>query len=216
VKECASESVLALYVEADLPEPQMDDIRRHLLQCPACQSIVAELTDTQYALKTIRQDVAPASAHVFVREHVMGKIAQPFVIGWGVRVERMLCGIRWRYAVCCMALLGIVGAVLWQFQRVEQSGRVAVVNPSSAPAFVSQPERPAVVAPSISPRMKLVRKPRNQPAAPHEISVAVQQPEPIVIDEKAEEPQHPVMVKLMTDDPGVVIYWIVDQNGGSE
>jgi len=30
------------------------------------------------------------------------------------------------------------------------------------------------------------------------------------------EGSHPLMVKLMTDDPNVVIYWIVDPKGGSE
>jgi hypothetical protein len=29
------------------------------------------------------------------------------------------------------------------------------------------------------------------------------------------EPTAPMMVKLQTDDPNIVIYWLFDQNGGS-
>jgi hypothetical protein len=29
------------------------------------------------------------------------------------------------------------------------------------------------------------------------------------------EPAAPMMVKLETDDPTIVIYWLFDQNGGS-
>jgi hypothetical protein len=46
--------------------------------------------------------------------------------------------------------------------------------------------------------------------------VALTQVEPAPINEEKDESSRSVMVKLMTDDPGVVIYWIVDQKGGSE
>jgi anti-sigma factor RsiW len=215
MKECCTENALALYVESDLPAREMERIRLHLEQCPTCQAVVSELCETQSELKALRQDMAPASAHASVREHVMKQIAHTSALGWSVRLERMLCGIRWRYAVSCVALLGIVGAILWQLHPFEQPERVAVVNPSSPRAGVSQRERTSVNAPSIPAPTKVVRKLRKQAAAQPKIPLATQ-PERVVPDEKNTDSPRPVMVKLMTDDPGVVIYWIVDQNGGSE
>src|SRR5262249_33552312 len=100
MKECCTEDVLALYVESDLPEPQMERIRNHVAGCHDCRSVVADLYETQSAFKSMRQDVAPASVHTFVRERVINEVALQSRAAWSLRLERALCGIRWRYAVC--------------------------------------------------------------------------------------------------------------------
>ena len=66
----------------------------------------------------------------------------------------------------------------------------------SAPLVETAPPVPAPV-----PVKQIVRR---EPA-----------PEPTPEEVVAEEPRE-VLVKLYTDDPNVIIYWLVDQNGGSE
>jgi anti-sigma factor RsiW len=98
MKGCCTEETLALYVEADLPETQMEKVSTHWWTARMRATVVAELTETQSVFKSIRQDIAPASIHARVREQVMNEVMRT-PSGWSLRLERMLCGIRWRYAI---------------------------------------------------------------------------------------------------------------------
>jgi len=219
MKECCTEDVLALYVESDLPEAQMERIRQHLVRCHECRAVATELYETQSAFKSIRQDIAPASAYTLVREQVMNEVMRRTRVAWTLRLDRMVCGIRWRYAICGVAMMMIVGAMLWEFRSAEEVRQVrhtASVNTTTdVPASVL-PERAAIVnATPIREPVKPARK-RRKPVEHAPQPVLVAQTESDAVHEAKEEPARPVMVKLMTDDPSVVIYWIVDQKGGSE
>jgi hypothetical protein len=219
MKGCYTEETLALYVEADLPEAQMERVSTHLVDCPECRNVVAELTETQSVFKSIRQDIAPASVHARVREHVINEVMRT-PSGWSLRLERLVCGIRWRYAICGVALMVIAGAMFWEFHHVEQPASVANVNVASDRASVSEPQRDlplnnANIA-EANPPVRKTRKRVVDTRKPVVEPVALTQMEPAPINEEKDESSRSVMVKLMTDDPGIVIYWIVDQKGGSE
>jgi hypothetical protein len=49
----------------------------------------------------------------------------------------------------------------------------------------------------------------------NEAEVAAVSPEPVP-EAGTEEQAKPLMVKLLTDDPNVVIYWLVDQKNGGK
>lgn len=215
MKECCTEQLLALYVEDDLPEALMERIHVHLADCEECRGMAAELNETQTAFKTIRQDIAPASAGALVRERVMHEVMRPTPADWRLRLERALCGIRWRYALCGVAVIALIGATFWEFRSTERAGSTATVDKASERAALSEFEKVSVPhGASVIEAGKPVRPPRKSIARPAPVAVA--QVEAVVANAEQEEYSRPVVVKLMTDDPAVVIYWIVDQKGGSE
>lgn len=97
------------------------------------------------------------------------------------------------YAAAAAAMVVIVGAVwIWRLSRVVEKPPVARTAPHWAPP-----------PPIVVPRMQAVihaARPKRRP---------VQPARPVA-------PSEPLMVKLETSDPDVVIYWIVESKGDSE
>jgi anti-sigma factor RsiW len=92
-----------------------------------------------------------------------------------------------KYAIAAMLLVGLWAGWLWRARTAappEVQPRAAVITP---PRLVTVPVLRQ------RPHTRVVR--HHQPAAP------TFQSEPLV-------------VKMITDDPQVVIYWLVSQNGG--
>jgi anti-sigma factor RsiW len=96
-----------------------------------------------------------------------------------------------RFAIAAGLVLALLAGWMWQM-RPE-----ARLEPRPIAASVSAPPLPAtVLAPPPRTRTGLARVRRHRPQAA-----------PVFKSE-------PLVVKMITDDPQVVIYWLVDQNGG--
>jgi len=96
-----------------------------------------------------------------------------------------------RYAIAAGLVLALLGGWMWQMRpgaRLES--RPIAANVSAPPLPVTVP------APQARTRTRLGRVQRRRPQAA-----------PMFKSE-------PLLVKVITDDPQVVIYWLVDQNGG--
>jgi hypothetical protein len=210
---CYSEKEWSLYVEGDIAVSQAERMQTHLLGCAECSEVVDELHESQFAIKSLRQDAAPAAAHALVRERVLDEVARQASSGWTWRLERMLFGIRWRYAVCSVAIIAFMTAVLWQSNTPRDPAATIVSAPATTPPPLSAPIDRQVA--SEQPRREIRRvtakakpidyrvSPKSEPKADLETAAP-----------ESDEPR-PLMVKMLTDDPNVVIYWIVDQKGGS-
>ncbi len=94
-----------------------------------------------------------------------------------------------RYAVAAGLVLALLGGWMWQMRPK------ARLEPRPIAANVSAPPLPATV-PAPQARTRLARVRRHRPRVA-----------PMFKSE-------PLVVKMITDDPQVVIYWLVDQNGG--
>jgi anti-sigma factor RsiW len=96
-----------------------------------------------------------------------------------------------RYAVAAGLVLALLAAWMWQMWSK------ARLEPRPIVASVSAPPLPATVpAPQARTHTGVARVRRHRPQAT-----------PVFKSE-------PLVVKMITDDPQVVIYWLVDQNGG--
>ena len=96
------------------------------------------------------------------------------------------------YAAAAAAVVVIVSAVwIWRVSRVADMPLVARTMPHWAPPPIEVPRVPTVKH-AVGPKRRPV-----QPARPV-------------------EPAEPLLVKLETSDPDVVIYWIVESKGDSE
>ena len=96
----------------------------------------------------------------------------------------------WIFAAVAAAMLLVVAV---RPKEVSVPAPVAKVQP--APAVQT------TAAPATSAQATPVPRPPRRKQAPKEIAV------------KAEPPAEPLVVKLVTDDPNVIIYWITDTKG---
>ncbi len=169
------ESLIALYVESDLPESEQHLVEAHLATCHGCREFAADIRESQAALKELRMDFVEESDLQEVRAEVLSYLSAPRkTAAWP------------RYAIAAMLLAGLWAGWLWR-------ARTAVL-PEVLP-------RAAVIAPPELAAVPVQRVHTARVSRPHRQTAPVFQAEPL-------------LVKIVTDDPQVVIYWLVGQNGG--
>ena len=96
-----------------------------------------------------------------------------------------------RYAIAAGLVLALLAGWIWQMRPMARlESRPIAANVFAPPLPV------AVPAPQARTHTRLARVARHRPRAA-----------PMFKSE-------PLVVKMITDDPQVVIYWLVDQNGG--
>jgi len=164
------EPLIALHVGGELVAPEVE---AHLRTCAECRGFAEELEHSQAALRSLREEEAPAAALAEVRGRVLDEIASRKPSWW--------FALRWHYALApAAAAVALVVALSLR----------PPLPPSPGPPSLSLPA-PAI-AKSASPPS--VRRPAPKPAAAL---------------------REPLLVKMFTDDPDVVIYWLIDAEGGS-
>lgn len=187
------EEKIALYVEGDLGERAASEVQEHLRGCAACRDLAAGLSESQAALRSLRAEEIDDAALTEVRRRVLGQI--------GSQKPSWLYAWRWQHALGGAMAVAVAAFLLWPRQEVPP--------PQSPPAPVAVVERPPEAAPVKPP----VAKPK--PKAPA-TQVARREPrpaEPSRVQAANPASREPLVVKLLTDDPNIVIVWLIDQNG---
>jgi hypothetical protein len=163
------------------------EIEEHLRLCPGCRRFADELRDTQRLLRGLREEEAPVEALAEVRNRVLEQVAS--------RRPSWLFAFRWWHGLGAGATAAVLGGMLFPRPAAPPSPRLPPFHPP-APALSGAGPRPA--ATSQVARTKAGRAQGAPPAAA-----------------RGAAPREPLLVKMFTDDPDVVIYWLIDQNGGS-
>jgi hypothetical protein len=177
------EKRIALYVERDLSEGKARRLERHLAGCERCRDVLAELEASQAAVKSLGAEPVERAAYDQIRARVLQQIAAAPV---------RPAGRPWRWAWAAAAAAAIVAG--WFALRPGQTP-APVRRPATEIARSNMPEPPQVVMPPPA---------RPKPSARRVRRPAVRQRRPSAA---------PLVVKLETEDPNVVIYWIVDDTG---
>ena len=179
------EPLIALYVEGDLEDRELE---RHLAECSDCRELLEDFRASQAALKELAAvDAVFLSA---VRAGVLDKIEG--------RRRRV-----WPWAAVFAAAAVLILAMMTAPQKPIAVGQTARPSaPRGVPADGGAdplvrgrpPGRPPVIAQAL-PKAKRSRpggRLRTRGSAP---------------------PAEPLVVKMLTDDPNIVIIWLVDQRG---
>lgn len=189
------ESDLALYAGADLAQTKMEEISAHLPLCDACRLIVEDLRETQSVFQSIRRDTVSPSALALLRTSVLEQLAARNARRTWARWVYGLAGAGFAAVVLCLGLLSIFPG---HHEPVQKRAVSASLRPAGSPATV---EAVHAIQSTVSvPRVKRVGHSTQRHVAP---------------DEMSSKPPQEIVVKLLTDDPNIIIYWLVDQNGGS-
>ncbi len=179
------EPLIALYVEGDLATPEIEE---HLRACAGCRALAEQLERSQAALRSLREEEVPEAALAEVRRRVLDEISS--------RKPTWLFALRWWHGVAA----GVTAAVL-----------VAALSPR--PEVPPPPNQPvlSLPAPAIN---HLLSGAGPRPAAASHAAQAEAGRGPTAARRAAPpQPQEPLLVKMFTDDPNVVIYWLIDQTG---
>jgi hypothetical protein len=189
----AYEALIALHVDGDLPTEEAVGLDAHLAACASCQSFAGVLREGQAALRDLGQEDVDAAALAAVRWRVTQSLDE-------ARPARRFAPV-WAFpAAAAVAAL----AVLLLGRRPERSAETPPVAQgpavaSAPPSLPAPPAAPAGRAP-VAPRRAVARA-GARPVAPRAAPARI-------------ERQSDLVIKLVTSDPDIVIYWLVDQNGG--
>jgi anti-sigma factor RsiW len=202
-ENCFTENVLALYVEGDVPKMSAV-IERHIHECAACSLRVAEFQESQYLFKSLGEDTVSSAALASVRTQVVDEVRRrdkgSLLSVWLGRLAP--AGFPWRYALASLPIVFAVSGVVWRSRVPEQRPQRGVPVAATAPVEIS---RPAVAV-------------TTAPAAPHHPRHAkrVAPPKPKPVTARVEEETRQIVMKIVTDDPNIIIYWLLDQKGDGE
>lgn len=216
----AYEPLIALHVEGDLTAAEVAEVERHLDGCAACRAFAAEMEASQRALREHGPVTADPGVLAAVRASVLAEIehdrAAPARPWWEVSTRQL---------ALAASLVLVVGAALLLLRRDPLGRLEPLPGPApEAPAPRTRAEPPAVVAgaPAPEPVPELPAEPvvtasaplvRAEPASPAVESAPPPPaaPGPPLVRPAIRTPDpEPMVIKLVSDDPDLVIYWLVD------
>jgi anti-sigma factor RsiW len=184
------EKLIALYVEGDLPGRKAGVIEEHLKACAQCREFAQELKVSQATLKSLRQETMDEAVYQTVRARVQNSLV----------AEKPRLGVPvWRYAMA--ACLLIILTVSFLKLRHPLKVRTTAVAPSASiqaqtptAVHVPAPARPpSLVASKAGRPRRHIRPVLTARAGTGNLPRS-----------------EPLTIKLITDNPHVVIYWLVD------
>jgi anti-sigma factor RsiW len=181
------EERIALYAGGDLPAAEASGVERHVAECAGCQLLLSGLRESLELLRETHAEPVEAAHYAAVRARVLSELE---------RGRRPWWRQAWVYAMVVAAM--VVSVAVWP----RAPKRIAVVNPPMASPVPPVPSVAQIKLGTVSERPALPRHRRPSPKSAVEV-IAV----------KVEKPAEPLVVKLLTDDPDVIIYWITDTKG---
>lgn len=183
------DDLLALFAGGDLDASVEERIESHIATCSNCRATVEELRSHREVLAGLADEAVDDTVLRSVRRRVMARI-EPRAHRTGA----------WRWA---WAAAAAIGAILVS---------VAVLKhpPDQAPVSTTQRPHPAPTVRAAETSAPPTENLAAQTQSVTQITRVWTPPSARPIREKAAEP---LVVKMITDDPDVVIYWLVDSEG---
>jgi len=182
------EKLIALDLERDLPERKGKAVAEHLKACRPCQEFLEKVKATQTLLKSLAQESVDDGVLQEVRQSVLKRLP--------AEEERQGFPV-WRYALGAgvTAVMVLAAITLWRpsNDRVRDVTRAAP-NQTATEAGRQQ-------SPTLTLRSSVRATKRRS---------ALHRRRYFNSSLTASERRQQLTIKVVTDDPNVVIYWLVD------
>jgi anti-sigma factor RsiW len=178
------EERIALHAGGDLSAPEAAELEAHLAACEGCRGAAGMYGSGLELLREAHRQPIGEAHYAALRARVLAELQRERRPAW----RRIWVGGLVAAAAAAVVLL------LWP-RPVHTPERiiVAAIPPAAVQTVAPAPSAPARMR---HPR-RLVRRATVAPPA-------------AVVPEPEKRPSEPLVVKLLTDDPNVVIYWIAD------
>jgi anti-sigma factor RsiW len=182
------EKLIALDVEGDLPKQEVGSLTDHLQTCPHCLEFAEKLQASQALLKELGQEAPDEATLQEVRRGILNRLS--------AEAAPTMFPV-WRLALGAgLVTLLILGTIIFFRRPAGTPVTQAKVQRPTATEAMRRTPAPPPLSPAHNP--KKVRP----VAATKSFSGALRA--------SAKQRPEPLMVKLFTDNPNVVIYWQVD------
>jgi len=185
------EERIALYAGGDQAPAETAEIEQHLTTCAGCRGLWSELQGSLDGLRELHQEPVAPAHYAAVRSRVRSQIE-------GERSSRRK--LVWAFGFAAVVLLAVFAT--WPRHggvQVARSEPVVKPLPShTRPAMDKKPAETAEAAPAveIKPVHHLVKPVHRERTVRHR-----------------EGPVETLMMKIETDNPDVVLYWIAEKKG---
>jgi anti-sigma factor RsiW len=181
------EERIALHAGGDLPAPEAAELETHLAACEGCRGAAEVYRAGLELLREAHREPVAEAHYAAVRARVLAELRRPRRPVW----RRMwVCGL---VATAAVAVLLLLPRPAHTPERIE----IAAIRPVGPQTEELAPAAPAGLAHPRRAAASLATRARKAP-----VGAAVSEPE--------KRSAEPLVVKLLTDDPNVVIYWIAD------
>jgi anti-sigma factor RsiW len=238
-----AQNLIALDVEGDLAEKQTPALRDHLAACPACAEFAQEMRESQWALKSLGESVPENAVLLRARQTALERIrfeqSTPGPARW-----TWIARPQWVHATAGLAVL-VCLATGWLALREPRNSAVVAESPAAQTerAVARDKELPGRAAPVVAAHdastataeIPSARKTveTNNAAKRAEPAMAYLSKEPVErVDEapfaarievvsvsagtaSAEGGSETVLLNIASSDPNVLLYWVMDDQGGS-
>ncbi len=198
--------LVALYAGDDLDRPSAAKVEHHLAACASCRGLEHELRQDRLRLRDLDAAAIDGLDLGSVRGAVMAEVESRRNRSPVIFQPRLLSALAVAVFVIALALV---------FRQVQQPGvprNVSREAPSPTPGLVAAPERRERSLPQPPPAAAF----EAPKAADNRVARAEPSPLEPVARTSPSAPVEPMTIKILTDDPEVVIYWIVDPKGDKE
>lgn len=216
------EEALALHAGGDLPPAEARALETHLTRCPGCRAFVAELEQSRSALAALAAETPPGAGLADVHRRVMEEVRADGESG----KERGLFGAggSWRWAAVAAVALALGAALVWRLGP--ESGPEPPVPPGDERVWIARsepPESPSTDREEPAPEpadtrpdgngertpRRTVPEPTSPDPTPRELEPTAPPTETEIRRASADD-RPDLKIQLVSDDPDIVIYWLVD------
>ncbi len=209
---------VALWVGGELSARRAAWIAAHVAGCERCRILAERLRADRALVFEAADTPADTAALAAMREHLVVLVRNEALLA---RRAGRLLPVRLRWATALAAALVVFAAAgVLVMRRAADTSRTltaAAPRPGSSPNVPQATSLAAAVPPSglgrgrgkgpASTQDTVIRAGKGSPPARHAVAQS-QRPA------QREAPAEALVIKLLTDDPAVVIYWLVDQQKG--
>lgn len=198
--------LVALYVGDDLDRSRTAKVEHHLAVCTSCRDLEHDLRQDRLHLRDLDATAMDGLDLGSVRGAVMAEVEDRQKRSPVISQPRLLSALAMAVVVIALAL------VMRQSSEPDAPRTVSREAPSPEPGLATVPEPQD--APSPQPTPESVRSVPN--SADTRLARAERSPSGTSISSPPSAPVEPMTIKILTDDPEVVIYWIVDPKGDNK
>jgi anti-sigma factor RsiW len=220
--------MIALEAGGDLPDARRRRLERHLPDCADCRSLLEELKESRQVTNSLAEQEIAVEILAKVRARVLHQIDSETQALEQTTWLRSLTNPQARWAVATVVLALAVAIWIWLgvpgFRGEQGRPTVeaqatpaihqALPSPRSTGAQVAEEEK-TVIAASQDPEVEHAASDRSVSTMPEHSTfpekVTVVKSLSVIDEARPDQPVAPMIIKLVSDQEDVVIYWLVGE-----
>jgi len=202
--------LIALWVGGDLAPRLARRVKTHVAGCAACRALAGRLLENVSALAALAEEAPDSEALRVVRHRVLARLVTEGGRSASARIRPATARLALRpLLAAALVAAAVAAAILLRHASPPRALSTAAARPTTPPAPAPSPPTPM---PAIGAAPPQAPGRGTYPASPRPPQTYRRVRE--VAADQRRAAAEPIVIKVVTDDPEVVIYWLVDSKKG--